>query len=110
MQILSLRHSTVNCSSRRLVTTCVLAGKKPVEETVSYSIKNASNIYYQNLVQIPQVKGSVSQDCSPLQTPITSPSFCTSDQLRINWGFPWFLKFDNLLEHLTELRKAHYLL
>ena len=59
---------------------------------------------------IPQLKGSVPQDCSPLQTPITSPSFCTSDRLRINWGFPWFLKFDNLLEHLTELRKAHYLL
>lgn len=52
----------------------------------------------------PQMKGSVSQDCSPLQMPIASLGF-QHFWLYIEGFYVPFLRFNNLLEQLTQLRR-----
>lgn len=44
-----------------------------VKENCFLLYPNTSDTNYLESAQIPQVKGSVSQDCPPLQAPITSP-------------------------------------
>lgn len=77
-------------------------------------VSHSSNQFWQDLElgQTSQVKGSVPQDRS--RHPITADTnckshvmTCTSDQAAMNDPL---LMFDNLLEWLTQLRKARYFL
>lgn len=68
-----------------------------------------SNTNYPGLAQT-QVKGSVTQDHPPLQMPVASPWSPGYLHLRPTWlqiqGLPLLsLRYDNLLEQFTELRK-----
>lgn len=66
-----------------------------------------SDISSSELVQIPQVRGSVPQDCLPWGT--ICKSWRPPVLLTINWGFPQpLLRFCNLLEWLGEPRGTLY--
>lgn len=60
--------------------------------------------------QIPQVIGHSLQDCPHSRCHLKFWVTCTPDRSARNWGSPNpLLRFDNLLERLTELRKTLYL-
>lgn len=60
-------------------------------------LQSNSDINCPELEQTPRAKRSVPQDCSPLQTLITSSGPQVTDLAQIESSYNFFLRFDNLL-------------
>lgn len=108
MNTLSLKHSTVKCSSKRLETTCVFTGEGPVQENSPQRTRLTLSTGSQGR---PRGLRAPSSKTAPyfIHRPQVQVS-CTSDQPARNWGSPSLpspiVSFYNLLEQLRELRKA----
>lgn len=105
---------TLFISNRRKLSCFPLLTSSLLTPNVGFSTPSNSDTNFLELVQTLQVKSLVSENCPllPLQIPTASPGFrCASNWSATNRTFPHpLLRFDNLWEQLTELRKALYLL
>lgn len=105
-QLLSLKEITVACTWKNILWF----SNSP---TILHNGGSTFRFWYSQpgvSIRTPQVKGHSLPDCPHSRCHLKFWATCTPDRSARNWGSPNpLLRFDNLLEWPTELRKPLYL-